>query len=133
MSQIRWTHSYKALNTALGRWRRYPELRQEGVRGQAAVQHFYEEWGLEGLGSELMGMRPEWQHDAACRGQTELFFGEHASHAEAKQLCSVCPVFEQCADYAATWYPRELAGIWAGTSQRERLKNWRQLLVQRAS
>ena len=64
--------------------------------------------------------------DVPCRRSPELFFPEdipdktmreYATIA-AKQLCSTCPLFDACFDYATT--SGEPHGIWAGTLPGER-------------
>ena len=77
-----------------------------------------------------------WQFEAACRGtDSALFFApnyferreEKASReAEAKTICTRCPVRLQCLEYALKI--RETHGIWGGLNEYER----RQLLRQRA-
>jgi WhiB family transcriptional regulator, redox-sensing transcriptional regulator len=61
-----------------------------------------------------------WMERAACRGQpVELFFPPPGpTSARVRALCSSCAVREECLDYATA--DEELAGIWAGTSERER-------------
>ena len=66
-----------------------------------------------------------WQARAACRyTDPDLFFPDGdptapaniAQAAEAKRVCSSCPVSLQCAEYAA-----DVAfGIWAGMTETER-------------
>ncbi|WP_322789930.1 WhiB family transcriptional regulator [Rhodococcus wratislaviensis] len=69
----------------------------------------------------------EWQQFSACRGSnTELFFPQdgEAQHVRvsrersAKELCDVCPVARQCADYALG--TKERHGIWGGMTAQER-------------
>lgn len=63
--------------------------------------------------------------DAACRGQTALFFdrrGERreerqAREARARPVCCACPVLESCRAWAR--YHREY-GFWGGESEEER-------------
>jgi WhiB family redox-sensing transcriptional regulator len=78
--------------------------------------------------------------DADCRGMTDLFFppsesmgrGCHKPEMErvarARAVCAGCPVQADCRAYALS-QPDTLAGIWAGTSQRQRSKIRRQLLA----
>jgi WhiB family redox-sensing transcriptional regulator len=67
----------------------------------------------------------DWVEDAACKGLTYIFFG-HVSErpqatarreARAKLVCSRCPVFNQCRDYARK--NAEL-GYWAGENEFDR-------------
>jgi hypothetical protein len=67
--------------------------------------------------------RPAWQERAACRGMgTERFFpGSDGSLAPARAVCAGCPVKVECLDYAVDC-GETLAGVWAGTSIRDRRK-----------
>lgn len=63
--------------------------------------------------------------DAACRGETDLFFGpagerEHARDAregEALAICAGCPAREECREWARSH--REF-GIWGGETDWQR-------------
>ena len=69
-----------------------------------------------------------WQEDALCTGgQAGLFFPPSSAErkdererreARAKAICAVCPVVEECRDYALTI--REPYGIWGGYTESER-------------
>jgi WhiB family redox-sensing transcriptional regulator len=64
--------------------------------------------------------RPPWQRRAACRGKgTSRWFaiGSEALDA-ARAVCQACPVRRDCLAYALG--ALELAGIWAGTDERDR-------------
>jgi WhiB family redox-sensing transcriptional regulator len=66
----------------------------------------------------------EWKEDAACKGQTDLFFsirGNNKPNIEAaKAICRTCPVTYQCLKYAKD---NMLAfGVWGGKTANERLK-----------
>jgi hypothetical protein len=68
----------------------------------------------------LDGWRPAWQRDAACRGvPVALFFPERGDERapQALALCASCEVRVACAGYALE---RRYAGVWGGTSGRER-------------
>lgn len=69
--------------------------------------------------------RPAWQADGACVGtDPSLWFpapGEVQKVAQAKRICATCTVRERCLDYAMTFGPRGLAGIWGGMSERQRV------------
>jgi WhiB family redox-sensing transcriptional regulator len=70
----------------------------------------------------MLGHRAgSWIDDAACAGENpELFFPRKGESARAAiAVCNGCPVIDQCADYAAT-SPVMLAGVWGGTTERER-------------
>jgi WhiB family redox-sensing transcriptional regulator len=64
--------------------------------------------------------RPAWQSRAACRGgAVDTFFPERGeSLAERRAVCAVCPVRQECLDYALG-LPSDPDGVWGGTSQRE--------------
>jgi WhiB family redox-sensing transcriptional regulator len=70
---------------------------------------------------------PAWYADAACTGQTHLFFappGERheartAREAEAVAVCAVCPRVIECRDWARQH--REF-GIWGGETEEERAR-----------
>lgn len=71
---------------------------------------------------------------AACAGYPNgLFFP--ASEADeplidkAKAICFVCPVVEECLHYA--FQTNQKAGIWGGTSERERKSLRRKWLAAR--
>ncbi|MGH9293385.1 MAG: WhiB family transcriptional regulator [Acidimicrobiales bacterium] len=69
-----------------------------------------------------------WQVRAACRGpQAVIFFPpSHIERKEerlqregrAKAICGVCPVEDECLDYAIRI--REPHGIWGGRNETER-------------
>lgn len=64
--------------------------------------------------------RPDWADQAACKGLTELFFGETTADVRAaREVCKDCPVRPECGEYGA----REPFGVWAGLSVKERLRN----------
>ena len=80
-----------------------------------------------GVGEELPSLeevahRPAWMKRAQCRGEDlDLFFPAlGASSTRAKAICSICPVRSECLDYARR--DADTAGIWGGTSPRERRK-----------
>ena len=70
-----------------------------------------------------------WRNDAACGGaESALFFptGEEASLAEAaKSICGVCPVADECLQYALATNQSE--GIWGGMTGSERRRLRRRL------
>ena len=79
------------------------------------------------LDSEPEATEPvvDWQLEAACRGQLELFFARKAERpeararreAKAKRICDECPVFDECKAIARA--NREY-GYWAGESEEDR-------------
>lgn len=64
--------------------------------------------------------RPEWMRDAACRGMDpELFYPSRGeSVAQARKVCSGCPVRAECLTYAMNLH--ETHGMWGGMSERDR-------------
>lgn len=65
----------------------------------------------------------EWKEEAACKGQTELFFSVRGYNQDkievAKAICATCPVTYQCLKYAKD---NLLAfGVWGGKTANERL------------
>ena len=80
-----------------------------------------------GRGEQLPGVedlahRPTWMKRAHCRGvDRDLFFPEHGGNGtRARVICSSCLVRQQCLDYALA--NPEMAGMWGGTTERERQK-----------
>lgn len=79
----------------------------------------------------LNWQRPDWFDAAACADvPTSVFFPEedapgdprselHDSHI-ARLICSVCPVADECLDYALA--NKERYGIFAGLSETQRRK-----------
>lgn len=63
-----------------------------------------------------------WQTSALCaQTDPEAFFPEKGgSTREAKCVCKVCEVRQECLEYALT--QDERYGIWGGLSERERRK-----------
>lgn len=61
-----------------------------------------------------------WRDQAACRGlDTDVFFpvtDEEA--AEAQAVCAVCPVREECLEYALVTGQED--GVWGGLTETER-------------
>jgi WhiB family redox-sensing transcriptional regulator len=66
----------------------------------------------------------DWRARAACSGYpNSLFFPgadgvDEASTERAKAVCAVCPVIDDCLQYALETNQR--SGIWGGTSEKER-------------
>lgn len=61
-----------------------------------------------------------WAKKAKClQGDPEAFFPEKGgSTREAKRICALCEVREECLEYALA--NDERFGIWGGMSERER-------------
>jgi WhiB family redox-sensing transcriptional regulator len=74
---------------------------------------------LEGL---YIG-RKDWFEHAACKNLTHLMFPkEHKDItyiAEARRICSTCPVKPQCLEYALEFPPADMHGVWAGLTSRQ--------------
>lgn len=72
--------------------------------------------------------RPDWMTKAACIGEPrDLFFpgpGQDGIRKtkKAKEICRGCPVVNDCIEYAMSFSPRSLIGIWGGTTERERTR-----------
>lgn len=69
----------------------------------------------------------DWQMQGSCRGMDSAFFfhpeGERgparaSRETRAKQVCSSCPVLEQCRRHALSAH--EPYGVWGGLSESER-------------
>jgi WhiB family transcriptional regulator, redox-sensing transcriptional regulator len=64
-----------------------------------------------------------WQNQAACKGSThKMFPREHKDITyipEARNICNHCPVKPQCLDYALTFPPGDMHGVWAGLTPRQ--------------
>ena len=69
----------------------------------------------------------DWQRHGACRGMDSAFFfhpenerGAARANREirAKQVCSRCPVIEECRRWALD--VQEPYGVWGGLSEAER-------------
>jgi WhiB family redox-sensing transcriptional regulator len=67
----------------------------------------------------------DWRHRARCRTEDpELFFPvgttsiAEAQAAEAKAVCCLCPVLEECRRWALD--TAQDAGIWGGLTEEER-------------
>ncbi|MGC5249567.1 WhiB family transcriptional regulator [Gordonia sp. DT219] len=88
------------------------EMRGTGMV-RTAEQHFAEFLST-------IGGQPEWMADALCTQiDGDLFFPEVETRwAEARKVCAMCPVREQCLEWALG---QEFShGIVGGTSARER-------------
>ena len=67
-----------------------------------------------------LAARPAWHASAACRGAgtTAFFPAKGQSSAEAKALCSSCPVVDPCRDAG-----EGEVGVWGGTSGLDRRRD----------
>lgn len=69
--------------------------------------------------------RPAWYADAACSGQSDLFFPKgdlrgqsmNAMTADARAICARCPVADPCREQGR--HDREF-GVWGGESEYDR-------------
>ncbi len=78
--------------------------------------------------------RIDWFDDAACRdADTDVFFPKSDADAEAaKAICAVCPVREECLEFAVETRPSD--GVWGGLTpiERHRLIRRRQKAARKA-
>lgn len=68
-----------------------------------------------------------WQLSAACQGLPDYVYfpeltNEHAVRY-AKKICAICPVLQECRDWALTHHERH--GVWGGLSEKDRRAIWR--------
>lgn len=93
--------------------------------------------------------RADWRSDAACRDwPTEMFFPERGSDSRsnehsatvARAVCALCPVRLPCLMVALGFEtrqesglprPSQLAGVWGGTTEKERRALRRQIAAGR--
>ena len=69
----------------------------------------------------LLARRPCWQRQASCRGtDTDLWFPVSGTSQAAKAVCEACPVRRLCLEHVVA-SSRVLQGIWAGTTEQERV------------
>ncbi len=75
------------------------------------------------LAENLYIGRKDWFGHAACKNQTQLMFPkEHKDItyiAEARRICSNCPVKPNCLEYALEFPPADMHGVWAGLTSRQ--------------
>jgi len=67
-----------------------------------------------------MAVRLDWKLKAACRDlDTSLFFPDSEAEADAaKAVCALCPVRQECLEFALA--TRQNDGIWGGLTETER-------------
>ncbi len=72
------------------------------------------------LSIDLTQAETDFFDDAACRDvDTEVFFPASESQAgPAQAICAVCPVREECLEYALETRPGD--GVWGGLTPTER-------------
>ena len=76
---------------------------------------------------ELVGWRPAWHADAACREAPDgvsWFPTDGQAATTARAVCARCLAKEDCASWALEQGP-DLKGIWAGRSERQRRRDKR--------
>lgn len=84
------------------------------------------------LAAELVA---DWRAQAACSGYPNMLFFPSSDGADdlrvekAKGVCAVCPVIDDCLEYALETNQR--SGIWGGTSEKERKSLRRKWLAER--
>jgi len=64
---------------------------------------------------------PTWQQDAECvhhAGEVDFFPARGESVRDAKAVCAVCSVKDECLDFALRM--KVAHGVWGGLSERER-------------
>ena len=82
-------------------------------------------------------IRDDWRSDAACRGMDPALFHPQVTekrgsvadraYAQARRVCAVCPVADQCLACALTNDQRD--GMWGGTTPRQRRGRYRTFKV----
>jgi len=74
----------------------------------------------EELGPEGLDLAPAWQEDAQCAHvrDVDFFPARGESVREAKAVCAVCPVKDECLEFALRL--KVAHGVWGGLSERER-------------
>ena len=63
----------------------------------------------------------DWWHSAECLqyvGVVDFFPARGESARDAKAICALCSVRDECLDYAMRF--DQLCGVWGGLSERER-------------
>ncbi|MCU1468294.1 MAG: transcription factor WhiB [Actinomycetia bacterium] len=66
-------------------------------------------------------LAPTWQRFAECArnaGSVDFFPARGESVRDAKAVCAVCPVRDECLDFALRM--KVAHGVWGGLSERER-------------
>ena len=84
---------------------------------------------------ELVGWRPAWHADAACREAPDgvsWFPTDGQAATTARAVCARCLAKEECASWALAQGP-DLKGIWAGRSERQRRRDKRASAVARTA
>ena len=76
--------------------------------------------------AELAGEEQRWQTRALCaQVDHEMWYPEKGGATkDAKRICGMCPVREECLEYALA--REERYGVWGGKSERERRKIMRE-------
>ena len=71
-------------------------------------------------GAIVVKPRPKWMASAACSraGTADWFPRKGRAPTTARAVCQSCPVRAECLAYAMA--DEDLAGVWGGTTERER-------------
>jgi WhiB family redox-sensing transcriptional regulator len=102
-----------------------------GAVRSSSVQETLSTQGITGVLTPVSSPPVAWRDRAICIGKTDLMFSctenpyPEERVAEAKELCSMCPVREDCLDFAIGL--REEYGIWGGADYQERRRIIRQM------
>jgi WhiB family redox-sensing transcriptional regulator len=80
-----------------------------------------------------MAVRLDWKQKAACRAlDTSMFFPDSEADAdEAKAVCAICPVRQECLQFALD--TRQHDGVWGGLTETERRRLRRRRSAARAA
>jgi WhiB family redox-sensing transcriptional regulator len=74
------------------------------------------------LDDQIWEPEHEWRDESACAGvDPDIFFPaaeDEAAAMPAKKICAICPVQEQCLQYALATNQSE--GVWGGMSSGDR-------------
>ena len=102
----------------------------QGDTGEESLTRWLMMPGLPDIDQAFRQMlqRPDWQSEAACRGQgAQQWVGETdgTPYAVQKAVCAGCPVREACLAYALA--NKSLMGCWGGTTEAERRELRRQV------
>jgi hypothetical protein len=83
----------------------------------------------DGFGDIFIPKEAEWRERGACRNieDRNIFFSNKQNEiAEAKRLCSICPVQVECRAWCEQGsYLGYDKGVWAGTTHKERQRERR--------
>ena len=68
----------------------------------------------------IESVRPAWMDKSECffHPEVDFFSSRGDSLREAREICKVCPVEDECGEYALA--NPKVRGVWAGMSERDR-------------